>query len=139
VPGGVQRLLLGPNLLDVLLAKGVLFLDEVAVAGVTEAQVQPPEHVVPVIQCACCQQSGVPLSAFSLSAPSCDKGGLLALQLAEAVMRGVRCGFNDTTEKFYVYDGGVWVPNVGRIEAEIGRLLGNHYRKSHRGHLPGNP
>ncbi len=60
-----------------------------------------------------------------------DKGGLLAKQLAEAVMRGVRCGFNDITKKFYVYDGGVWVLNADHIEAEIGRLLGNSYRKSH--------
>ena len=64
-----------------------------------------------------------------------DKGGLLAMDLAEAVMGAVRCGFNDTTEMFYVYRGGVWEPKVDPIEAEIGRLLGNRYRKSHKGNV----
>jgi len=64
-----------------------------------------------------------------------DKGGLLAMDLAEAVMGAVRCGFNDTTGMFYVYRGGVWEPKVDPIEAEIGRLLGNRYRKSHKGNV----
>ncbi|MFZ3315387.1 MAG: phage/plasmid primase, P4 family [Mycobacterium sp.] len=63
------------------------------------------------------------------------KGGLLAMDLAEAVMGAVRCGFNDTTGMFYVYRGGVWEPKVDPIEAEIGRLLGNRYRKSHKGNV----
>jgi putative DNA primase/helicase len=61
-----------------------------------------------------------------------DKGGLLAKNLRDAVMRSVACGFNDTNKEFYVYDGGVWEPNVGPIEAEIARLLGNRYRRSHK-------
>jgi putative DNA primase/helicase len=57
------------------------------------------------------------------------------MDLAEAVMGAVRCGFNDTTGMFYVYRGGVWEPKVDPIEAEIGRLLGNGYRKSHKGNV----
>jgi putative DNA primase/helicase len=57
--------------------------------------------------------------------------GLLVLDLAEAVTQSITCGFGGVDERFYVYDGGVWVPNKGLIEAEIGRLLGNRYRNAH--------
>lgn len=63
--------------------------------------------------------------------PFFDRNGLRALDLANAVMRSVTCGFSDIDERFYVHDGGVWVPNAGRIEAEIARLLGNRYRSAH--------
>ncbi|MCI4674785.1 phage/plasmid primase, P4 family [Candidatus Mycolicibacterium alkanivorans] len=57
--------------------------------------------------------------------------GLLALNLAETVMESVTCGFNDITEQFYTYSGGVWKTNRGHIEHHIARLLGNRYRNAH--------
>ena len=57
--------------------------------------------------------------------------GLLARDLAEAVMRSLTCGFNDATEQFYIYSNGVWQPNRSRIESEVATLLGNRYRKIH--------
>jgi putative DNA primase/helicase len=63
-----------------------------------------------------------------------DRGGLRTKKLAEAVMGGVVCGFNATNGKFYVYHDGVWEPNDDdRIETEIGRLLGDSYRRLHKG------
>jgi P4 family phage/plasmid primase-like protien len=60
-----------------------------------------------------------------------DHNGLRALTLADTVMRSITCGFGAVDERFCVYGGGVWTTNNGRIEAEIGRLLGNRYRHSH--------
>lgn len=61
--------------------------------------------------------------------------GLLALDLANDVMRWLDCGYDNTTERFWTYDDGVWRPNSGRIEQEIAHLLGNHYRTSHTRHV----
>lgn len=60
-----------------------------------------------------------------------DQHGLRVQDLAEVVTQSVTCGFGSVDERFYIYDRGVWVPNSGRIEAEIGRMLGNRYRNSH--------
>lgn len=57
--------------------------------------------------------------------------GLKALDLAEAVMESVICGFGTDDERFYVYEGGVWELGKSRLEAEIARLLNNRYRGSH--------
>ena len=57
--------------------------------------------------------------------------GLLALDLADDVMLGVTCGFNDATQELYVYENGLWRPNRNHIESEIARLLGNRYRPAH--------
>ena len=46
-------------------------------------------------------------------------------------MHKLICGFGAVDERFYVYEGGVWQPNGGRIETEIGWLLGNRYRNAH--------
>lgn len=61
--------------------------------------------------------------------------GLLAKNLADDVMHCLECGFDSTTERFYVYDDGVWRLNGGRIEQEISRLLGNRYRTTHTKHV----
>jgi putative DNA primase/helicase len=58
-------------------------------------------------------------------------GGLRAHKLARAVTSSIACGFNDTTERFYTYDRGVWTPGVHPIEAMVGKLLGDAYRNSH--------
>lgn len=57
--------------------------------------------------------------------------GLLAMELAEAVMATVHCGFTERGERFYVYENGVWQQGKAAIEAQIAALLGNRYRKSH--------
>ena len=57
--------------------------------------------------------------------------GLLAQDLANDVMLGVTCGFNEAARQLYVYNNGVWRPNRDHIEEEIARLLGNRYRPSH--------
>ncbi len=59
------------------------------------------------------------------------KSGLLARDLANAVMQSVTCGFGYPDQRFYVYDNGVWLPNEGAIKGEITRLLGNRYRSAH--------
>jgi len=59
------------------------------------------------------------------------RDGLLVVDLAQAVLRSVTCGFNELTQQFYVYEGGVWRQGNAPIEAEIVRLLGNRYRDSH--------
>jgi P4 family phage/plasmid primase-like protien len=59
------------------------------------------------------------------------KGGLLVLDLGYAVKGSVTCGFDELTERFYVYDGGVWRSDRSRIEEQIVALLGNRYRTSH--------
>ena len=59
------------------------------------------------------------------------RSGLLARDLAGAVTRSVTCGFGYPDQRFYTYDGGVWLPDDGRIEGEITRLLGNRYRSAH--------
>ena len=60
-----------------------------------------------------------------------SRSGLLARDLAGAVTRSVTCGFGYPDQRFYTYDGGVWLPDDGRIEGEITRLLGNRYRSAH--------
>ena len=60
-----------------------------------------------------------------------SRSGLLARDLADAVTRSVTCGFGYPDQRFYTYDGGVWLPDDGRIEGEITRLLGNRYRSAH--------
>ena len=60
-----------------------------------------------------------------------SRSGLLARDLADAVMRSVTCGFGYPDQRFYTYDSGVWLPDDGRIEGEITRLLGNRYRSAH--------
>lgn len=57
--------------------------------------------------------------------------GLLALDLANEVMRLVPCGFNTTSKMFYVYSSGVWAPGSDPIEAAVTTILGNRYRNSH--------
>jgi putative DNA primase/helicase len=59
------------------------------------------------------------------------KQGLRALDLTNEVMATVTCGYGWLDERFYTYDGGVWTPGDGPIEAEITRLLGNRYRPNH--------
>ena len=59
------------------------------------------------------------------------RSGLLARDLADAVMASVTCGFGHPDQRFYTYDSGVWLPDDGRIEAQITRLLGNRYRSAH--------
>lgn len=50
-------------------------------------------------------------------------------------MHWLECGFDKTTEHFWIYEDGVWRPNGGRIEQEIAQLLGNRYRTSHTRHV----
>ena len=57
--------------------------------------------------------------------------GLKARDLAEAVMREIPCGYGTADERLYIYTGGVWLPNDGRIEAKNAQLLGNRYRNAH--------
>ena len=45
-----------------------------------------------------------------------SRSGLLARDLAGAVTRSVTCGFGYPDQRFYTYDGGVWLPDDGRIE-----------------------
>jgi P4 family phage/plasmid primase-like protien len=59
------------------------------------------------------------------------KGGLLVFDLAHAVKESITCGFDELTEQFYVYDGGVWRPTRSRIKEQIVALLGNRYRTSY--------
>lgn len=87
----------------------------------TDDQEPPPETNGQVIRA----RSKVDGSRFF------DRDGLLALDLARAVMNSVTCGFGTIDQRFYVYEGGVWIPNDGRIDAEITRLLGNRYRNTH--------
>ena len=44
------------------------------------------------------------------------RSGLLARDLADAVMASVTCGFGYPDQRFYIYDNGVWLPDDGRIE-----------------------
>ena len=57
--------------------------------------------------------------------------GFRALDCAIEVMSTVMCGYGRLDERFYTYDGGVWVPGKEPIAAEIVRLLGNRYRPNH--------
>ena len=62
-----------------------------------------------------------------------SKSGLLALNLADAVMRSVTCGFGYPDRRFYTYGNGVWSLDEDSIRAEITELLGNRYRVTHTG------
>lgn len=57
--------------------------------------------------------------------------GLLALDVANAVMDHLACAYNPQTQRFYCYSNGVWRPDQPRIEEQIGDLLGNRYRKTY--------
>ena len=46
---------------------------------------------------------------------SSARDGLLALDLADAVMASVTCGFGYPDQRFYTYDNGVWLPDEDRI------------------------
>lgn len=60
-----------------------------------------------------------------------DRDGLLAKDLADAVLDEITCGWCPTDHRMYVYTDGVWSPDDGTVEATIARFLGNRYRNSH--------
>jgi putative DNA primase/helicase len=76
-------------------------------------------------------QYGISGAEHASGAAFFDRDGLLALNLANDVMRSVTCGFGVTDQRLYIYDSGVWRPDDGRIESAIAARLGNRYRNSH--------
>lgn len=60
-----------------------------------------------------------------------EKDGLQVRDLADDVMATITVGYGANDGRLYVYEHGLWVPDDGRIQAEIAARLGNRYRKMH--------
>jgi len=60
-----------------------------------------------------------------------ERDGLQVRDLADDVMSTITAGYGASDGRLYVYEDGLWIPDDGRIQAEIAARLGNRYRKMH--------